>query len=138
MAESLGSRLRAARQAKGLSLEDVAQSTCIRPDKLAALEADDYKRFPSMAYCRGFLTLYGKHLGVDVSSETRSMEGHSAIHVKDYQYLKNAPVPPVSEDSVFARERTPSIVPLLIFLGIILLAAAGLWLVLTVRRLGLG
>jgi len=138
MRESIGTKLRDARVAKGLTLEDVAVETCIRPDKLAALEADDYSPFPSMAYCRGFLTMYGKHLGVDVSSEARSMEGHSAIHIKDYQYLKNAPQTPLPDDAVAPRERSPSIVPLLVFGGIILLAVIILWVLMTFRRLGLG
>ncbi len=138
MSESLGARLRKARLDRGLTLEDVAQSTCIRPDKLAALEADDYSSFPSMAYCRGFLSMYGAHLGVDVSQEARSMEGHNALHSKDYQYIKNAHIPPLSEDSVAARERSPSIVPLLVFGGILLLAATGLWVLMKWRQLGLG
>jgi cytoskeleton protein RodZ len=138
MAESIGARLRNARLAKGLTLEDVAQSTCIRPEKLEAIEKDDYSGFPSMAYSRGFLTMYGKHLGVDVSSETRSMEGHSAIHLKEYQYLKNAQHGPLPEDAVAPRERSPSIVPLLVFGGIILLVSLIGWVLLNIRRLGLG
>jgi cytoskeletal protein RodZ len=138
MVESIGAKLRKARLEKGLSIEDVAHSTCIRPDKITALEADDYSPFPSMAYCRGFLAMYGKHLGVDVSLETRSMEGHNALHTKEYQYIKNAHIPPLSEDSVAAQERSPSLMPLLVFGGILLVAVIALWILLTVRRLGLG
>lgn len=138
MAESIGAKLRKARLERGLTIEDVAQSTCIRPDKLTALEADDYSSFPSMAYSRGFLALYGKHLGVDVSLETRSMEGHNALHTREYQYIKNAHIPPLSEDSVAAQERSPSIMPLLIFGGILIFAVIALWILMTVRRLGLG
>ena len=137
MDQSIGARLRKARLDRGLTLEDVAQSTCIRPDKIAALEAGDYKPFPSMAYCRGFLTLYGKHLGVDVSSEARAMEGHNALHTKEYQYIKNAHIPPLSEDSVAPRERSPSVMPLLVFGGLLLLVIVAFWVILTVRRLGL-
>lgn len=138
MAESIGAKLRKARLDRGLTLENVAESTCIRPDKLAALESDDYSPFPSMAYCRGFLAMYGKHLGVDVSAETRSMEGHNALHTKEYQYIKNAHIPPLSEDSVAARERSPSVMPLLVFGGILILAVVALWVLMTFRRLGLG
>jgi cytoskeleton protein RodZ len=137
MAESIGEKLRKARQARGWSLEDVAHATCIRPDKLAALEEDDYSAFPSHAYVRGFLTMYGKHLSVDVSAEARAMEGQNALHTKDYQYLKNAPVRQLPEDAVAPRERTPSIVPLLVFGGILVLAVVIIWLLMTVRRLGL-
>jgi cytoskeletal protein RodZ len=137
MSESIGEQLRKARQARGWSLEQVAHATCIRPDKLTALEEDDYSAFPSPAYSRGFLTMYGKYVGVDVSAEARTMEGHSALHIIDYQYLKNVPVRQLPEDSVAPRERTPSVVPLLVFGGILILAVAIIWLLMTVRRLGL-
>ena len=138
MGDSIGEKLRKARIARGWSLEQVAHATCIRPDKLAALEEDDYSAFPSQAYSRGFLTLYGKHVGVDVTEEARALEGHSALHLKDYQYLKNTPARKLPEDAVAPRERTPSLVPLFVFLGIILLAALAIWLLTTARRLGLG
>jgi len=138
MADSIGEKLRKARQARGWSLEQVAHATCIRPDKLAALEEGDYSAFPSHAYSRGFLTMYGKHVGVDVSEEARALEGHSALHIKDYQYLKNAPARQLPEDAVAPRERTPSMVPLFVFLGIIIVAALAIWLLTTARRLGLG
>ena len=107
-------------------------------EKLAALEADDFTQFPSHAYGRGFLNIYGKHLGVDVSDQAAALEGHSALHHKQYQYLQNSPVPPLPEDSIAPRERTPSIVPLMVFGGILLLAGVGLWLLLTAKRLGIG
>jgi cytoskeleton protein RodZ len=138
MAESTGTRLRKARLARGLSLSDVAEATRIRPEKLAALEADDFSQFPSQAYGRGFLNIYGKHLNVDVSDQAATLEGHSAIHHKQYQYLENSPVPPLPEDAVAPRERTPSIVPLMVFGGLLLLAGVGLWLLITAKRLGIG
>jgi cytoskeleton protein RodZ len=138
MADSTGTRLRKARLARGLSLGDVAEATRIRPEKLAALEADDFSQFPSQAYGRGFLNIYGKHLNVDVSDQAAALEGHSAIHHKQYQYLENSPVPPLPEDAVAPRERTPSIVPLMVFGGLLLLAGVGLWLLLTAKRLGIG
>ena len=138
MAESTGTRLRKARLARGLALSDVAEATRIRPEKLAALEADDFSAFPSYAYGRGFLNIYGKHLNVDVSDQAAALEGHSAIHHKHYQYLENSPVPPQPEDAIAPRERTPSIVPLMVFGGLLLLAGVGLWLLLTAKRLGIG
>lgn len=136
MADSTGAKLRQARLAKGLSLSDVAQATRIQPDKLAALEADDFTRFPSMAYGRGFLVIYGKHLGVDVAAQAHQLEGHNAIHIKDYQYLQNTPTTPLSEDSMAPREQSPSLVPLLVFVGILLLIGGIFWLLLTMRRVG--
>ena len=137
MADTTGARLRQARLAKSLSLSDVAQVTRIHSDKLAALEADDFSGFPSMAYGRGFLVLYGKHLGVDVAEQAQHLAGHNAIHLRDYDYLNNVPLKPLSDDSLAPKERSPSIVPLLVFLGIIVLCAGGLWLLLKSKQLGL-
>jgi cytoskeletal protein RodZ len=136
MAESTGAKLRQARLAKSLSLSDVAQATRIQPDKLAALESDDFSRFPSMAYGRGFLVIYGKHLGVDVTEQALRLEGHNAIHTKEYQYLHNTPTAPLSEDSIAPREQSPSFMPLLVLGGIVLLIVGIFWLLLTMRRVG--
>lgn len=138
MAESTGTRLRKERLSKGLSLQDVSQATRIRPEHLAALEADDFSQFPSHAYGRGFLTMYGRHLGVDVTQQASSLEGHSAVNNRKYQYLENAPIPPLPEDSVAPRERAPSVVPLVIFAALLLAAGCGLWLLITAKRLGIG
>jgi cytoskeleton protein RodZ len=137
MSESTGNRLRKQRLSRGLSLQDVSQATKIRPEHLAALESDDFSQFPSHAYGRGFLTLYGKHLGVDVTQKAASLEGHSAVNNRRYQYLENAPLPPLPEDSIAPRERAPSVVPLVIFGALLLFAAAGLWLLITAKRLGI-
>jgi cytoskeleton protein RodZ len=138
MADSTGSRLRKERLAKGLSLQDIAQATRIRTEHLAALEADDFSQFPSRAYGRGFLTIYGRHLGVDVTQQAASLEGHSAVNNRPYQYLENADAPPLPEDSIAPRERAPSVVPLVIFTTLLLLAGGGLWLLITAKRLGIG
>jgi cytoskeletal protein RodZ len=138
MAESTGSRLRKERLARGLSLQDVAQATRIRPEHLAALESDDFSQFPSHAYGRGFLTIYGRHLGVDVTQKAASLEGHSAVNNQRYQYLENSPIEPLPEDSVAPRERAPWVVPLVVFGTLLLLAGTGLWLLITAKRLGIG
>lgn len=137
MPETTGERLKRARLAKGLSLSDIAQVTKIHPEKLTALEEDDFSSFPSMAYGRGFLVIYGKHLGVDVSEQAQLLEGHNAIHLREYQYLNNGPTPPLSEDSIAPKEKAPSIVPLMVFLGIFVVLGVGLWLMLTFRQLGI-
>ena len=135
--DSVGEKLRKARLSKNLSLGDVTQSTRIPPDKLEALELDDYTQFPSMAYGRGFLVIYGRFLGVDVSQQAALLEGHNALHLQDYQYLHNSPNPPLSDDSLAPRERSPSIVPLLVFLLILVITGGGLWLLMNLKRLGL-
>jgi cytoskeleton protein RodZ len=65
MTETAGQALRATREARGLTLQDIARVTHIRPAQLAALEADDYAALPSLTQARGFLRNYAEHLGLD-------------------------------------------------------------------------
>lgn len=137
MSAEIGLRLRKARSTRGLSLEDAARATRIGKDQLRLLEAGDFHLFPSPAYCRGFLSLYGKFLGVDVSLEMAAMEGVNPLGEKTYDYLKNIPPAPLPEDSFAAPERAPSFVPLIIFVVLLAVGASVLWLLFNLKRLGL-
>jgi cytoskeletal protein RodZ len=61
----LGEGLRAAREARELSLQDVSDSTKIHPKILDALEALDMGRLPSRPFAIGFVRSYAQFLGVD-------------------------------------------------------------------------
>jgi cytoskeletal protein RodZ len=65
MAESVGQQLRRAREARTLTLEQVAQATRIRERYLRALEEDDLSAVPSLAQARGFLRVYAGYLQLD-------------------------------------------------------------------------
>jgi cytoskeletal protein RodZ len=60
----IGERLRNARQALGLSLEDIESTTRIRRSFLEALEQEAFDTLPSPAYVRGFLRSYASCLGI--------------------------------------------------------------------------
>jgi len=61
----VGAKLRAAREAADLSLEDVAQKTRIRESHLTALESLDMTALPGRAYAIGFLRAYAEFLDLD-------------------------------------------------------------------------
>jgi cytoskeletal protein RodZ len=63
--EELGRRLRAAREAKGLSLRDVQAELKIRQRYLEAIEAGDWSEIPGAAYARAFTRTYARYLGVE-------------------------------------------------------------------------
>lgn len=67
MSHTVGQRLAEARNKLGLSIEDVAHKTRIRPDTLRDMESDDYSNFPNLTYAKSFLSMYSSHLDVDVS-----------------------------------------------------------------------
>lgn len=62
---TVGERLRAAREARGLTLEDVEAATRIRAEYLNALEHDDTAALPNEVVARGFLRNYARFLGLD-------------------------------------------------------------------------
>lgn len=61
----IGRSLREARTRRGLSLEDVARETRIRPRYLSALEEEDFHLLHGDAYAKGFLRGYAEFLGLD-------------------------------------------------------------------------
>jgi transcriptional regulator with XRE-family HTH domain len=63
--ESPGKYLKAQRELRNLSVEEIAKSTKIRVVFLRAIEEDRYELLPSAVYVKGFLTLYARHLGLD-------------------------------------------------------------------------
>lgn len=62
---SIGETLREARDAAGLSLQDVHEATKITSQNLAALEEDRFDSFPNRVYARAFLRDYANYLGLD-------------------------------------------------------------------------
>ena len=60
----IGERLRSARQALGLSLEEIESVTHIRRVYLEALEREAFDALPGPAYTRGFLRAYAACLGL--------------------------------------------------------------------------
>lgn len=126
-AETIGKQLAQARAAKGLTLDEAAHITKVRPDKLAALEHDDYSAFPNNTYARGFLQLYGRFLGVDVGSLANQLESGNPISIQDYQYLNvELEAEPDQRRRMRPREaesRRPSIAPLIVFVVLLIGAA---------------
>jgi len=62
---TVGGRLCAAREAAGLTLEQVAAETKIPMRMLASIEADNYAALPAKAYATGFTRTYAKALGLN-------------------------------------------------------------------------
>lgn len=137
---SVGEQLAQARAARGLSLDEAAHETRIRPDKLAALEQDDFSAFPSNTYARGFLLIYGRFLGVPVEQLASELESSNPISVQDYQYLNaTSDLQPEQRARLRPREKRshrPSIAPLVVFILLALGAGFGLHFYINAQRLG--
>ena len=64
--ESLGEKLKAAREAKDISFDQAGKETKIAVRYLQSLELEDFSGFPGEAYITGFLRNYGSYLDLDV------------------------------------------------------------------------
>jgi cytoskeletal protein RodZ len=107
--EGLGKKFQEARLARGLTLDEAARMTKIRPTRLAEIEADDFSQFPSLAYAKGFLQIYGKFLDVDVAPYLEAFETSESVTVDGYSYLQEEPAPqPVRSPVVRRRPSRPS------------------------------
>jgi len=91
--EGLGKKFQEARLARNLTLDEAARMTKIRPSRLAEIEADDFSQFPSLAYAKGFLLIYGKFLDVDVTPYMEVFETSESMTVDGYSYLQDNPAP---------------------------------------------
>jgi cytoskeletal protein RodZ len=124
--DGLGEKFRKAREARNLTLEEAARMTKIRPAKLAEMEAEDFSQFPSLAYAKGFVLIYGKFLDVDVSPYLEAFETSEQVTVDGYSYLQDNPAPPPRRTEIVPREprgggggQRTSLMPLVI--GIVIL-----------------
>lgn len=70
-AGDFGARLRAAREARGITLKQIAASTKISPLTLEALERQDVSRLPGGLFSRGFVRAYAKEVGLDPERTVR-------------------------------------------------------------------
>jgi cytoskeleton protein RodZ len=63
---NIGSRLRAAREAKGLTIHDLADQTRVRVAALEAIEAGDFARLPEPIYVQSYLRAFAQAVGLPV------------------------------------------------------------------------
>jgi cytoskeleton protein RodZ len=85
MPETIGQQLKAAREARNLSLEKVTQVTHIQARLLEAIEADDFETLPSPVQARAFLRSYAGFLGLsldDMIARQRLAAGEPATTLR--------------------------------------------------------
>ncbi|MBK8093537.1 MAG: helix-turn-helix domain-containing protein [Verrucomicrobiaceae bacterium] len=135
---TLGQRMKAAREARGLSLADAAHETRVPAQRLHHLETDNIAAFGSMTYARSFLKLYSDYLDVDASEVLHELPPAMLGGPQDYRYLTDSLGPwlaerkkpsvrlsePVSSSSV---QTIKSPVPAGIGIFLFLVALAGLY-----------
>lgn len=62
---AFGERMQREREMRGISLEEIAESTKIGARMLRALEEEDFEKLPGGIFNKGFVRAYSKYLGLD-------------------------------------------------------------------------
>jgi cytoskeleton protein RodZ len=134
--EGLGKKFQEARRARNLTLDEAARLTKIRPSRLAEIEADDFSQFPSLAYAKGFLLIYGKFLDVDVTQYLEAFEGSENVTVDGYSYLQDNPAPKPARAPIIPKPTNRgSLVPFVIGVVVLLIGFSFMKLILNLQRI---
>lgn len=92
-ASTPGAKLRAAREAQGLSLQDVATRTRIAQRQLEAIERDDYSALPGIPYAVGFARAYARSVELDeveIAADVRNAVHNSELGANRYEAFEPA------------------------------------------------
>ena len=100
--DSLFTRLRSAREAKHLTLADIAEATLIDEKFLRAIEAGDMSSLPQ-TYWRAFIRAYAKVVGLDPSEMMRLYNGVPE-HEKTEELQTPEMRPPIPSNQVHQDE----------------------------------
>lgn len=115
----LGERFRAAREARGLSLSDVAEQIRIRSVYLAAIEEENWGAIGAPVYARGFLRTYARFLGLDPEEVVAEFNGAPASPAAE---TGAAPSRSTPVESVREPSSRRSLAPLIWIAGVIAVA----------------
>ncbi|MEP6944427.1 MAG: helix-turn-helix domain-containing protein [Acidobacteriota bacterium] len=76
MSQTLGEKLRQAREEKGISVAEVAEQTRISPHYIESIERDDYKPLPGGIFNKGFVKSFAKYVNID---EQQALTDYSSL-----------------------------------------------------------
>jgi len=63
--QTVGNHLRQQREAKGMSIEEVARATRVPMSSVERLESDQFDELPGEVFVRGFMKSYARAVGLD-------------------------------------------------------------------------
>ena len=133
--EALGQKLKQARLSRKITLEEASRITKIRPSRIAEIEQEDFSSFPSLAYAKGFLLIYGKFLDVDVTAYLDAFEISDRVTVDGYSYLQESG--PAAPPPIVRRQprKSPTFVPFLIAVAVLVIGLYLIRFMLNVQRI---
>lgn len=99
---ALGEEFRGAREARGLTLSDVAEQIHIRSVYLAQIEKENWAAIGAPVYVRGFLRTYARFLGVDAEQAVAQFNATSAAGAPTSNANASSPAVPALQASGFS------------------------------------
>ncbi|MBX3292793.1 MAG: helix-turn-helix domain-containing protein [Acidobacteria bacterium] len=130
MSQTLGEKLRQAREDRGVSISEVAEQTRISPHYIECIENDDYGPLPGGIFNKGFVKSYAKFVGVDEQealADYSRLQSTALSEEPDLSYR-----PEVLTDDRTSNSSIPTIIGAIVILGI--MSAGVLFLVDYLRR----
>lgn len=132
MPKGIGPSLKAAREAAGLGLGEVADRLKLSMRQLEAIERDDFDALPGATFVRGFVRNYARFLGVDPEPLMQALEQHFPSAVNDVANLVKGTaardLPQEPEDAPTESREGPSIGKWLALAVIVAgIAGGGFW-----------
>ncbi len=118
---SFGERMQREREMRGITLEEIAESTKIGTRSLRALEGEDFDKLPGGIFNKGFVRAYARYLGID---EEQAVTDFMAAY-GDYQQQQ----PQAAEESKPEEEAPPASLNLLVVGGavVVLVLFLAIW-----------
>jgi len=100
----LGARLKRAREARGLSLQDIALTTKISVVALEALERHDYSRLPGGIFGRAFVRAYASAVGLDAEQAVQEFLEERARREREAEKVVRRPEVTVDDRQFLDRQ----------------------------------
>lgn len=113
---TLGEKLRQAREARGITISEVAEQTRISALYLGCIENDDYRTLPGGIFNKGFVKSFAKYVGVD---EQEALQDYARLVANQDNEIVDEPKtyrPQVLTDDGHSSSRLTTV----IFAGVIL------------------
>jgi len=122
-----GSTLRSAREAAGLSVDDVALQLKLAPRQVQALEDDDFQHLPGRTFARGFARNYARFIQVDPDRVLALMPaGDNATALERPSFAAaRRPMGEIPVERTAKRSSSPRV--LLLFAALVAIAGAALY-----------
>ncbi len=132
--DDLGRQLKRAREARGVSLRDIATRTKISITALEALERSEFHRLPGGIFSRAVVRAYAAEVGLDPDITVENFLNRARLHERETAERVAAAMPGVTHDDREFVARQARALRLLQVAAVLIAAGAVALLVWQVRR----